>query len=183
MLIQAGFTNMNVIYKHSLSNVEKYNQLLMSTEFWMNFTSEYILLTQIDVMVFSKVTDEFFGYDYIGAPWDHDPPRFNKKSRARIGNGGYSLRNVAAMKKSIKRGGTVHNMNEDIYFANHVEKQPTIKLATTFSVEVLYCHNCIPTGLHQLHAPREMGSYFRAFVKITQPINSNGTGEIVASPI
>ncbi|HEX2829933.1 MAG TPA: DUF5672 family protein [Burkholderiales bacterium] len=69
-----------------------YNALLLSENFYRRFEAhEYILIHQLDAFAFADELDRFcaLGYDYIGAPWLHDP------SRGRIvGNGGFSLRKV-----------------------------------------------------------------------------------------
>lgn len=71
-----------------------YNALLLSGAFYRRFeTCEYILIHQLDAFAFSDELERFcaLGYDYIGAPWLHDP----KRGRI-VGNGGFSLRKVAS---------------------------------------------------------------------------------------
>jgi hypothetical protein len=71
-----------------------YNALLLAKAFYRRFAAyDYILIHQLDAFVFSDELERFcaLGYDYIGAPWSHDP------ARGRIvGNGGFSLRKVSA---------------------------------------------------------------------------------------
>ena len=71
-----------------------YNALMLAKDFYRRFTDfEYILVHQLDAFVFTDALERFcaLGYDYIGAPWLHDP------SRGRVvGNGGFSLRKVAS---------------------------------------------------------------------------------------
>ena len=53
-------------------NLNGYNKLLISTQFYKRFTKfEYILVHQLDAFVFRDELDQWarLGYDYIGAPW------------------------------------------------------------------------------------------------------------------
>ena len=103
---------------------EGYNRLMMSEELYARFLSwDYMLVVQTDVLVFSDRLDEWCrrGYDYVGAPWlpevqtvkgFHPLHRLvwhTRKAMARltpgfhaislkysVGNGGFSLRRVAA---------------------------------------------------------------------------------------
>ena len=85
-----------------------YNLLMMSKEFYQAFLEyEYILIYQLDTFVFSDKLEYFcnLGYDNIGAAW---PQRWAKtvifhgqKIKARIGNGGFCLRNVKACYKIL----------------------------------------------------------------------------------
>ena len=53
-------------------DIEGYNKLMLSTEFYESFTDyQYILIHQLDAFVFSDRLSFWCsqGYDYIGAPW------------------------------------------------------------------------------------------------------------------
>lgn len=89
------------------TSVPKYCEMLNSRMFYEQFTDyEYILIYQLDVLVFSNNLLSWCkkGYDYIGAPFfnpiigrlSHSPghPVFG-------GNGGFSLRKVASFLKVI----------------------------------------------------------------------------------
>lgn len=106
-------------------NLRGYNKLMLSEEFYTQFTDyTYILIYQLDAFVFKDELQLWVnkGYDYIGAPWIHlaqfsnskgstircKLKRFwykltNNKKRLRkyywgyIGNGGFSLRKVSKM--------------------------------------------------------------------------------------
>lgn len=103
---------------------EGYNRLMMSEELYARFLSwDYMLVVQTDVLVFSDRLDEWCrrGYDYVGAPWLpevqtvkgfhplHRLVWLARKAMSRltpgfhaielkysVGNGGFSLRRVAA---------------------------------------------------------------------------------------
>lgn len=100
-------------------NIEGYNKLMLSKEFYTSFYEfEYLLIHQSDVFLFKNDLALWCnkGYDYIGAPWFR-PAKLNKgclfnwvftkiyqpylsKNRKngwlynKVGNGGLSLRNV-----------------------------------------------------------------------------------------
>ncbi len=61
--------------KSYFENIEGYNRLLLSFEFYNTFKAyNYILITQLDVFIFSDQLPHFtnLSYDYIGAPWFED---------------------------------------------------------------------------------------------------------------
>ena len=77
----------------SLHNTEAYSRFVLKRLFDYVLT-DYCLIIQPDGFVRNEKawTDEYFNYDYIGAPWDL---QFNfpcLTSRNRVGNGGFSLR-------------------------------------------------------------------------------------------
>jgi len=105
-------------------NIEGYNRLMLSPEFYKSFLQyEFILIHQLDAYVFRDELELWAGrgYDYIGAPWireidDSDifktvktkfqifyHKRYNvykngvpsaKQFENQVGNGGFSLRRV-----------------------------------------------------------------------------------------
>lgn len=97
----------NCIYisDNNFTNVASYSRLLMSDHFYALFAEyEYMLIYQLDAFVFSDQLQEFceLGYDYIGAPWPFylgSPSRYH----ARVGNGGFSLRRIAAVRRVLKQ--------------------------------------------------------------------------------
>ncbi len=73
-----------------------YNRLLLTEGFYRAFAEyEYILIYQLDCLVFASNLDEWCrrGWDYVGAPWltDTEDPA---KGFSLVGNGGLSLRSV-----------------------------------------------------------------------------------------
>jgi hypothetical protein len=86
-----------------------YNRLLMSEQFYRAFEGyEYILIYQLDCLVFSNTLEEWCrkGFDYIGAPWfgrwhifyteQSEYPDDIVDGFGSVGNGGFSLRKVDA---------------------------------------------------------------------------------------
>ena len=77
-----------------------YSALLLSPRFYRAFREyEYILVYQLDSLVFSDELDDWCdrGIDYVGAPWLHESwVRRLKGTSIAVGNGGLSLRNVGS---------------------------------------------------------------------------------------
>jgi len=85
--------------------IEGYNRLLKSCEFYQRFVSyEYILVCQLDCLVLSNELTNWIkkGFDYIGAPW-FKPKKTPEDGLWRVGNGGFSLRNVDAHLRVLRR--------------------------------------------------------------------------------
>ena len=74
-----------------------YNEFVVM-KLWQYISTDYVLLVQNDGYITdaSQWTDEFFKYDYIGAPWpipdDETTYRTPNGTLARVGNGGFSFR-------------------------------------------------------------------------------------------
>lgn len=113
-----------------------YNNVVASVEFWEELPFDKVLIFQHDSGLLRTGIEEFFEYDFIGAPLKHIPfPTMN---------GGFSLRSKEAMIKCINETQydyEVHG-NEDIYFCDQLKKLggklPTQEVASKFSVETIY---------------------------------------------
>jgi len=101
------------------AGIEGYNRLMLSADFYRRFAAwAYLLICQTDVYVFADRLDDWVAraHDYIGAPWIASPrnrwnvglQRFTNLFRPvgkqeshyfRVGNGGFSLRRVAMMRR------------------------------------------------------------------------------------
>jgi hypothetical protein len=84
-------------------SAKAYTRLVLSREFFASFTAyEYILIYHLDALVFSDQLREWCdaGFDYLGAPWlrSEDDP---SQGFSRVGNSGFSLRNVSAALRVI----------------------------------------------------------------------------------
>lgn len=143
-----------------------YNRLLMSERFYRAFEEyEYILIYQLDCLVFSNTLEEWCrkGFDYIGAPWFERWHNFHSEQSeypedivegfGTVGNGGFSLRKVdaaLAVLMSTKRSmydvfvqGLVATpgLHEDIFWSFHSPKFvdeyriPTPREALQFAFE------------------------------------------------
>lgn len=82
-------------------SIKGYNRMLLSPSFYRRFRRfEYVLIYQTDAFVFRDELEKWCakGYDYIGGVWFKDffaPPEIENLHLG--GNGGLSLRNVAAL--------------------------------------------------------------------------------------
>ena len=146
----------NMIFIHKpYDNIDRkiYSQLLKQPEFYENFKAwSHVLIYQTDALIFRKIDDIYFNYDYIGAPWKHT----NQCAKYNAGNGGFSLRNV---KSCIKYCENHRNLlvsqispgNEDIFFcSNKLFNYPPFNtlIHRMFSVERVPSNN--PIGAHQI---------------------------------
>ena len=146
--------NSRVYYfpKQFFQSTNTYSVLLTSPFFYKAFFEyEYILIYQLDAFVFSDMLEYFcsLGYDYIGAAWNSIFKRrlnyHGKIYYARIGNGGFSLRNVKSsykfLEEHIELVKKFFGRSEDDFwaFAGVIEnsdfKSAPLKIANAFSVE------------------------------------------------
>ena len=130
-----------------IETLADYNALMTNKEFLNKFRfHNKILVIQNDSEMFRSGIEEFYDCDYIGAPW-----KFQKHG----GNGGFSLRSVEAIMKTLEmfpyKGGAVHGY-EDVYFSNHIEragfKLATREQCTKFSCETIYAEGTL--GAHAI---------------------------------
>lgn len=124
---------------------QKYSEMMTTADFWDKIKTKHTLVFQTDTLLLREVPSEFFGYEFVGAPIhsQHNDLRFQ--------NGGFSLRNVKAMRDAAAKDGPENpdqqNGNgEDIFFGCRVKMPDTLK-ASEFSVEILFRKN--PVGVHK----------------------------------
>ena len=148
-----------------------YSQLLMSPFFYETFLSfDYILLYQLDAFVFYDALEDFcrLGWDYIGAPVAyHSWYGYKRNKVPRVGNGGFSLRKVAACHKLLTEtsrwptwNDTLASISEDCFFAlcgvnKDLDFQTApVEVAVCFAVDYFpdrflrRIGNAIPFGCH-----------------------------------
>lgn len=94
------------------SSLAMYNKLKLSDFFYSLFKEfDYLLTYELDAFVFRDELDFWCKkkYDYIGAPWfsGYDTPLSNEMIG--VGNSGFSLRKISAMRNAIHK----------IYFKEH----------------------------------------------------------------
>lgn len=151
-----------------LSSRKKYSEFVLSEEFYELFENyEFILIYQLDSFVFEDRLLAFcdMKYDYIGAKWPYGLECYvNGKSLWYYGNGGFSLRRVAAFLNWIK---TEHNLitelksiiPEDlvisIYGGNRIRVAEEISLDFSFDLNPIDCFGMnggrLPFGCHAWH--------------------------------
>lgn len=147
-----GSAKFKKVPKEWLESWDKYNQTLMTPEFYRLFSDyEYVLIYQTDCWLFYDKLDYYvsLGLDYYGAAWPHD--------KDIVGNGGLCLRKVDKMIDVCERHkNEAHLRSEDIWFSKVVNKEINfcdLKTACNFSCESLPRHYCkliddIPMGVH-----------------------------------
>ena len=82
-----------------------YNKLLFSESFFGAFGKyEFMLLAQLDSLVFSDQLEYWCdrGFDYIGAPWSEKYRNHSRIKEEKVGNGGFSLRNITSSLRVLR---------------------------------------------------------------------------------
>ena len=154
-----------------------YNSLLKRSHFWSAVPASSVLLTQSDAIMIEPFCDDFFKYDFIGAPWSPNRvfsssyPEYARgelceyaevwqnmvmnpglKLHARVGNGGHSIRSISYMIAISSLGGSPEDEPEDIFFARNAQSYPgcfpSVLEAKRFSCETSYSY---AYGSHASH--------------------------------
>ena len=157
-----------------LTNIDEYNYYILY-HLHKHIDTEYVLLIQDHAFILNPDAwmDEFFDYDYVGAPWTSVPPyarAVDCPTGKCVGNGGFSLRSRALMQEVSTYGYNPYDMkyvedvnnkgnNEDVYVCREVRdtleakgfKFAPTELASFFSVE-----NSIYTAQFGFHGPQTL---------------------------
>jgi hypothetical protein len=123
-------------------SVHCYNLLLTDNGswFWKHFLDfDRVLIFQHDSGLLRTGIEEFYEYDFIGAPWYPDQLEYYPHCC----NGGLSLRNPKIMLDISKQYYWEKNMGEDMYFTRHmvdnkIGNLAPYDIAKKFSVESLF---------------------------------------------
>lgn len=148
-----------VLFPLAVANLTSrmYNAMFISREFWETVNAEYALVFQTDVWICGEPSvdlEEFLKYDYVGSP--RNLPMLPKLFS--FMNGGFSLRNVAAMKRVIDHcpfPDPFGVLGEDVYFSRPCKaaglRIPSLETATAFSVEQRHFDrpDVVPVGTHK----------------------------------
>lgn len=147
-----------LVETENLSGTE-YNTLVASYLFWERIESicEKCLIFQYDTWMLHGEVEQFFDYDYLGAPW---------WDCWHGGNGGFSLRTSAVMKKITSRWNIYGNWSGN--YKNHVETGSFLEdvhyfckmipfvgslaprdVNEKFCAEYVYTNS--PMGIHKVH--------------------------------
>lgn len=191
----------------SKNGIAGYNAMMLSAEFYKLFDDvDYILICHTDAWIFSDELQAWCeaGYDCVAAPWiqrefyswpvvkqyfalqywlqrmlgagDTRQKIYNK-----IGNGGLSLRRVAAFTEGCVRykneikvylHNSHHLFNEDVFWATvpTTFNYPNVKTALAFAFDTnpKYCYRQrggqLPFGCHSWSKPR-MWRFWREIIK------------------
>jgi hypothetical protein len=137
-------------------DTREYNKLKKQAWTWENVPSENIMWLEPDCLICRKGIDEYFAFDYIGAPWKS---QYWMAPNCRIGNGGLSFRRRSAMLEIASNCNPSHQVVycEDMYFAMNMSMRnridpghfnlPDYETARSFSVESIWHPR--PLGLHK----------------------------------
>ena len=171
---------------HDNLTIDLYSELWCSAEFYDNFPTSHVLVFQTDVLMRRRVPAFFFDFQYVGAPWLWHPQVLQHGKSTSVvnygagdivvwngyggmqlvGNGGYSLRNVAEMKRILTEhdykaekgwanlsatGGNSSQrspVQEDAFISSKCDCEglPANHEAAEFSVEGIWHPD--PTGMH-----------------------------------
>jgi hypothetical protein len=125
--------------------VDKYNRLMTSPEFWDDFLDyDRILVFQHDSMLLRGGIEEFYPYDYVGAPWAWNPTYG--------GNGGLSLRNPKVMLEITERYPWNGIQNEDHWLCMHMSNFRIGSLAPLDVCKRFSCEGIFELGTLGYHA-------------------------------
>jgi hypothetical protein len=112
--INVSFENFN---DQHFANIGAYSRLLLSLEFYKRFTRyQYMLIYQLDAFVFSDKLIDWCekGFDYVGAPWFSGfSSKENEGEFMGVGNGGFSIRRIAAHLKVLKSFSFITTIKEN----------------------------------------------------------------------
>ena len=128
--------------------------MVMTTpEFWKDyFDYERVLVFQQDSNILRKGIEDFFEYDYVGAPCGKivfAESGFETKNY--IGNGGLSLRKKSVILNTIKNDiyNNRYKDNEDVFFSFNITNKPSKEKAKLFSVETIFSEKSF--GIHSCY--------------------------------
>lgn len=180
---------------HYFKTVYGYNKLMLAEEFYERFLDyKYMLIYQLDAFVFKNELQKWceLGYDYVGAPWiastntllkkvlgifDSNAKKERQKIFFKVGNGGFSLRNIGKshqivrelkkeIKANLKREKSDVYIMEDVFWSiivpKHYEdfKIPDYKVALGFAMDrkpdlaLKLNNNELPFGCHGFDKPK-----------------------------
>ena len=129
-------------YIVNVNTLHDYNKLMTSEFYWSKLLAfDHVLVFQTDSKILRTGIEEFYDYDFIGAPW-----LFQKKG----GNGGISLRTPKVMMDIIKNIPYNGNPYEDVHISNNLEKFG--KLAPRSECEKFGCETIFKLGTFSCHA-------------------------------
>ena len=129
----------------SINNLRDYNDLMTSEWFWDKLIYDKVLIFQNDSGLLRKGIEEFYKWDYVGAPW---------KFQDIGGNGGLSWRSVKVMKKISKQKpySLIYGF-EDVYFCNEM-KEKGLNIAPREVCKKFSCETIFELGTLGYHAIR-----------------------------
>jgi hypothetical protein len=123
-----------VFEPHFFGSVEAHRRLLFSKTFYQSFSNyKYLMIYHLDALVFSDQLEYWCrrGFDYIAPPWiaHKDAPYSGMPDfENKVGNGGFSLRNIEAILKVLGSWRYRRSPAESLFRIIHSDKIPIQKL-------------------------------------------------------
>jgi len=164
------------------ADIYTYSSLLMSQPFYREFLGfEFMLVHQLDAWIFEDQLDDWCarGFDFIGAPWfkGFDRATPNAKMLKYAGNGGFSLRRLAAVRAVVENPRPLlRNKHleerEDFFFVNYAGDFAPFEPAPSQQA-IAFAFECQPSRLYEQLGRLPMGchgwetyepSFWRSFI-------------------
>jgi hypothetical protein len=144
----------------SVVDAYTYNNVITDGAFWDKLPFDKVLVFQADSWLVRHGVEEFFEYDYVGAPWQWQHEG---------GNGGLSLRTKSVMLDIIKKFPYSSLLgNEDVYFSNHIGyvggKLAPREVCSKFSMEATYYPNTL--GVHSARGKEVYDKFYNKLVAL-----------------
>jgi hypothetical protein len=143
--------NIEVINYKINSTQNEYNNLLLTTNFWNNISSEKILIYQSDSFIFKDNISDFIEWDYIGASFSKYKMMLADNQ---VGNGGLSLRSKSKMLEILN---TV-DLKDNVY-SKLVNNYKNIKKLDNYPEDIIFSQNMQTMGIGKV-ADYETGKKF-----------------------
>jgi hypothetical protein len=163
-----------VVFTPFVINEHYFNALnweMTRPSFWETFQEDRVLIFQHDSGILRHGIEEFYEWDYIGAPFGPAQPF--------VGNGGFSLRNPRAMAHICRDLHYSPYIPEDVFFPIGCRmlgyKLATVDAAVKFSCEI---HFLLGTfGYHAIDrylSPEQVRQIKTQYQKFTYTTSSGG---------
>jgi hypothetical protein len=136
-----------------IGSIFDYNKLLCTREFWDQIPFDKVLIFQCDSGILRSGIEEFYEYDYVGAPWSRNQLKEEWKINFG-GNGGFSWRNVLAMRElAVGNPGMSWPDPEDVVFCQWLKDSnyriAPFEICSKFSAENIFKLGTF--GWHRIH--------------------------------
>lgn len=157
------FGDVVALYQENLRSSDEYSYFMLF-ELGKHIKTDYALIIQWDGYVLrpEKWTDEFFNYDYIGAPWPANEHFTPDGIEIRVGNGGFSFRSKKLLDAFTELGleftdGGKGFSHEDGQICNYYRKEleahgikfAPVEVAAKFSTEIKVAESVESFGFHR----------------------------------
>ena len=150
----SSITNVRFNTIEELNNMNDYNNLMLSIDFWKWLNTRYtnILIFQTDVIMLKPLPKDITVHEYIGAPCI-------EKTHM---NGGFSFRKIESMIKVLEKNTPLPNEEEDKFFCRYLP-EIDFEIARNFSSEHIPSKD-VPVGVHKAWIYNS--SYFKYLASI-----------------